>query len=159
MRNNRVKIQNTFRFFSLLFPYLFFSFLSPSLLSLSLSLSLSPSFYILSLLLPLSLSHYSPAYPLSPSLSHRLSHSGSRSALTLLSSYSLYLSLPATLTLTLLSLLPVYPTSLVAVLVYTSQRVVGSAVAHAIAVARGARLIRTHDVAATREALAIVAAL
>jgi dihydropteroate synthase len=39
-----------------------------------------------------------------------------------------------------------------------SRRVVGSAVVHALAVARGARLIRTHDVAATRDALAIVAA-
>ena len=38
-----------------------------------------------------------------------------------------------------------------------SRRVVGSAVAHALAVARGARLIRTHDVAATREALAVLA--
>ncbi len=40
-----------------------------------------------------------------------------------------------------------------------SRRVVGSAVAHVIAVRRGARLIRTHDIAATREALAINAAL
>ena len=38
-----------------------------------------------------------------------------------------------------------------------SRRVVGSAVAHALAAARGARLIRTHDVAATREALAVLA--
>ncbi len=40
-----------------------------------------------------------------------------------------------------------------------SRRVIGSAVAHVIAVQRGARLIRTHDVAATREALAINAAI
>lgn len=40
-----------------------------------------------------------------------------------------------------------------------SRRVVGSAVAHVIAVQRGARLIRTHDVAATSEALAINAAI
>ena len=38
-----------------------------------------------------------------------------------------------------------------------SQRVVGSVVAHALAVTRGAHLIRTHDVAATREALAVLA--
>ena len=38
-----------------------------------------------------------------------------------------------------------------------ARRVLGSAVAHALAVARGARLIRTHDVAATREALAVLA--
>lgn len=40
-----------------------------------------------------------------------------------------------------------------------SQRVVGSAVAHALAVQAGARIIRTHDVAATREALAVATAL
>jgi dihydropteroate synthase len=38
-------------------------------------------------------------------------------------------------------------------------RVVGSAVAHALAVQRGANIIRTHDVAATREALAVARAL
>jgi dihydropteroate synthase len=38
-------------------------------------------------------------------------------------------------------------------------RATGSAMAHAIAVSRGARVVRTHDVAATREAIAIVAAL
>ena len=40
-----------------------------------------------------------------------------------------------------------------------SQRVVGSAVAHAFAVQAGARIVRTHDVAATREALAVAFAL
>ncbi len=40
-----------------------------------------------------------------------------------------------------------------------SRRVLGSAVAHAWASAHGARIIRTHDVAATREALAVVMAL
>ncbi len=40
-----------------------------------------------------------------------------------------------------------------------SRRVIGSAVAHVIAVQRGASLIRTHDVAATREALAINSAI
>ncbi len=40
-----------------------------------------------------------------------------------------------------------------------SQRVVGSAVAHAIAVQAGARIIRTHDVSATHEALAVASAL
>lgn len=40
-----------------------------------------------------------------------------------------------------------------------SHRVIGSAIAHAIATMRGARLVRTHDVAATREALAVAAAL
>lgn len=38
-------------------------------------------------------------------------------------------------------------------------RATGSAMAHAVAVMRGARVVRTHDVAATREALSIVAAL
>jgi len=38
------------------------------------------------------------------------------------------------------------------------QRALGSAVAHAFAVARGARVVRTHDVRVTREALAIAAA-
>ena len=40
-----------------------------------------------------------------------------------------------------------------------SRRVVGSAMAHAWAAAHGARIIRTHDVAATREALAVIMAL
>ena len=40
-----------------------------------------------------------------------------------------------------------------------SRRVIGSAMAHVIAAQRGARLIRTHDVAATREALAVSAAI
>jgi dihydropteroate synthase len=40
-----------------------------------------------------------------------------------------------------------------------SRRVVGSAVAHAIAVMRGARVVRTHDVAATRDALSLAGAL
>ena len=40
-----------------------------------------------------------------------------------------------------------------------SRRRTGSAMAHAIAAMRGARLIRTHDVAETREALAIAMAL
>ncbi|MDZ7631085.1 MAG: dihydropteroate synthase [Gemmatimonadaceae bacterium] len=40
-----------------------------------------------------------------------------------------------------------------------TDRAVGSAVVHAFAVARGARLIRTHDVSATRDALAIAMAL
>ena len=40
-----------------------------------------------------------------------------------------------------------------------SQRVVGSAVAHAFAVARGARIVRVHDVSATRQALAVGQAL
>ena len=40
-----------------------------------------------------------------------------------------------------------------------SRRVVGSAVAHAWAVAHGARIVRTHDVAATRDALSVVMAL
>jgi dihydropteroate synthase len=40
-----------------------------------------------------------------------------------------------------------------------SRRIIGSAVAHVIAVQRGARLIRTHDVAVTREALAVNAAI
>jgi len=39
------------------------------------------------------------------------------------------------------------------------ERAVGSAVAAAFAVRRGARLVRVHDVAATRDALAIAAAL
>jgi dihydropteroate synthase len=39
-----------------------------------------------------------------------------------------------------------------------SRRVVGSAVAHALAAQRGAAIVRTHDVAATREALAVVGA-
>lgn len=40
-----------------------------------------------------------------------------------------------------------------------SQRVIGSAVAHAIAVERGASVVRTHDVRATREALAVMRGL
>jgi dihydropteroate synthase len=40
-----------------------------------------------------------------------------------------------------------------------AQRVLGSAVAHVLAVQRGARIVRTHDVRATREAFAIAAAL
>jgi len=40
-----------------------------------------------------------------------------------------------------------------------AQRVVGSAVVHAIAAQRGAAIIRTHDVRATREALAVAVAL
>jgi dihydropteroate synthase len=40
-----------------------------------------------------------------------------------------------------------------------AERVLGSAVVHAIAALRGARIIRTHDVAATREALAVAVAL
>jgi dihydropteroate synthase len=40
-----------------------------------------------------------------------------------------------------------------------TRRVVGSAVAHAIAVARGARIVRVHDVAATRDALRVMTAL
>ncbi|MBC7844718.1 MAG: dihydropteroate synthase [Gemmatimonadaceae bacterium] len=40
-----------------------------------------------------------------------------------------------------------------------SQRVIGSAVAHLLAVQRGAAIVRTHDVAATRDALAVLAAL
>ncbi len=43
--------------------------------------------------------------------------------------------------------------------VVPAERAVGSAVAHALAVARGARIVRTHDVGVTREALAIAAAL
>jgi dihydropteroate synthase len=40
-----------------------------------------------------------------------------------------------------------------------SHRVVGSAAAHLLAVQRGAAIVRTHDVAATRDALAVLAAL
>jgi dihydropteroate synthase len=40
-----------------------------------------------------------------------------------------------------------------------AERVIGSAVVHAFAVHRGARIIRTHDVAATREAVAVAVAL
>ena len=40
-----------------------------------------------------------------------------------------------------------------------AERVIGSAVLHAYAVQRGARIIRTHDVAATREAVAVAFAL
>ena len=39
-----------------------------------------------------------------------------------------------------------------------AYRVVGSVVAHAIAVTRGARLVRTHDVSATRDGIAVGAA-
>lgn len=38
-----------------------------------------------------------------------------------------------------------------------AHRTVGSVVAHVLAVQRGARILRTHDVAATREALAVMA--
>ena len=38
-----------------------------------------------------------------------------------------------------------------------SARALGSAVAHALAVMRGARIVRTHDVRQTQEALAIAA--
>ena len=40
-----------------------------------------------------------------------------------------------------------------------SQRVIGSAVAHLLAVQRGAAIVRTHDVVATRQALAVLAAM
>lgn len=40
-----------------------------------------------------------------------------------------------------------------------SQRVVGSVIAHMLAVQRGAAIVRTHDVPATREALAVLAAV
>jgi dihydropteroate synthase len=40
-----------------------------------------------------------------------------------------------------------------------SKRVIGSLAAHLAAVERGARVIRTHDVASTREALAVLAAI
>jgi dihydropteroate synthase len=40
-----------------------------------------------------------------------------------------------------------------------SQRVIGSAMVHAMAAVAGARIIRTHDVGPTREALAIASAL
>jgi dihydropteroate synthase len=40
-----------------------------------------------------------------------------------------------------------------------SRRVIGSAVAHAMAVLAGARIIRTHDVGPTREALAVATAI
>lgn len=40
-----------------------------------------------------------------------------------------------------------------------SRRLVGSVVAHAVAVQRGAAIVRTHDVAATKEALDVIAAL
>ena len=40
-----------------------------------------------------------------------------------------------------------------------SRRVIGTAIAHAVAVMRGARIVRTHDVAATRDALVVMAAL
>lgn len=40
-----------------------------------------------------------------------------------------------------------------------SQRVIGSATAHVLAVQSGASIVRTHDVSATREALSVLAAL
>lgn len=40
-----------------------------------------------------------------------------------------------------------------------SQRAIGSAVAHALAVERGARIVRTHDVAATVQGMAVAAGL
>jgi dihydropteroate synthase len=40
-----------------------------------------------------------------------------------------------------------------------AQRALGSAVTHVLAVQRGARIVRTHDVAATRQALAVLAML
>ena len=107
MRNNREKMLDSFVYSCL--PIFFFPFLlfPPLALTLTLTLTLNLTVYLtiaptLTLSVPLPFSLSLTLTINSPSLSH--SH--------FLSHY--------------LSLLPVYPTSLVAVLVYTAQRVVGS---------------------------------